>query len=418
MNGAGPAVVRYYERCNSVSVRKPTCIDLFSGAGGLAQGFHQAGFSVLSGNDFSRAASETFRYNFLEASFFECPISDLTGAELLADARLQPGDLDCLIGGPPCQSFSYNNHERSRRKARARLFRDYLRIVHTLEPKCLVMENVPGILTVGGGAVLDEIYESLGELGYECDARVLYSEDFGVPQQRRRVFFVATRLGWEDRLFPRGRFGPAPKPPASANPYVHRWEREPDERFRRPPAVWAAIGDLPTLGNAEGEEVAGYTRAPRTPYQEMMRGDQDELFNHVAPGLGAAMLKRIRHVPEGGNWRDIPRSLLPAGMRRARESDHTKRYGRLCKRGLCCTILTKSDPHWGSYVHPVSDRTLTVREAARLQSFPDHFRFLGYRKHQFMQVGNAVPPLMAAAVARAVRGHIKRNGRQAHARAA
>jgi len=418
LGSAAPQVIRYSERRAQSSALAYTCIDLFAGAGGLAEGFRQAGFSVLSGTDLDSTAGATFRHNFPGASFFECPISHLTGTELLLDADLQPGDLDCLIGGPPCQSFSYNNHQRSRRKARAHLFRDYLRIVETLEPKCLVMENVPGILTVGGGAVVDEIHEALDELGYECEARILFSEDFGVPQQRRRVFFVATRLGWEDRLFPRGSHGPAPKPSEQANSYVHRWTRRPGQPYRRPPSVWAAIGDLPPLGNGEGEDLARYAHVPRTEYQRLMRGDQEELFNHVAPSLGTSMLARIRHVPEGGNWRAIPRNLLPAGMRRARKSDHTKRYGRLSKRGLCCTILTKLDPHWGSYVHPEDDRAISVRESARLQSFTDRFRFLGYPSQQAEQVGNAVPPLMAAAMARAVRAHIKTHGRQAHTRAA
>lgn len=413
-----PRVVRYYERTISGSLRHPTCIDLFSGAGGLAEGFRQAGYSIVSANDLSGAARLTFRHNFPESSFFECPVSDLTGTELLVDAGMAPGDLDCLIGGPPCQSFSYNNHRRSRREARARLFRDYLRIVEALEPKCLVMENVPGILTVANGAVVDEIYAALRELGYACEARILYAEDYGVPQERRRVFFVATRLGWEDRLFPRGAFGPTPKPSVEVNPYVHRWERRSGQPHRSPPTVWAAIGDLPALENAGGEDVARYSGAARTVFQRMLRCDQEELYNHVAPALHESMLERIRHVPAGGNWRDIPFDLLPAGMQRAKASDHTKRYGRLHKQGLCCTILTKSDPHWGSYVHPVDHRALSVREAARLQSFPDRFRFLGYRSQQFEQVGNAVPPLMAAAIARSVRAHIARNGRPTHSRAA
>lgn len=411
-------VIRHYERRSCGSALTHTCIDLFSGAGGLADGFRQAGFDVLSGTDIDCIAGATFRYNFPSASFFECPISDLTGAELLSDASLRPGDLDCLLGGPPCQSFSYNNHERSRRGARARLFRDYLRIVEALEPKCLVMENVPGILTVGGGAVVEEIYDVLGDLGYECEGRILYAEEFGVPQARRRVFFVATRLGWQDALFPRGSAGPVLKPSAAANPYVHRWVREPGAPYRRAPGAWAAIGDLPSLGSAGGDDVARYTRAPRTQYQRLMRGDQVELFNHVAPALRTRMRALIGHVPEGGNWRDIPRRLLPAGMKRARKSDHTKRYGRLTKRGLCCTILTKIDPHWASYIHPVDDRAITVREAARLQGFADHFRFVGPRSLQAVQVGNAVPPPMAAAVARAVRAHIMSNGGQAHSHAA
>ncbi|HEX9250358.1 MAG TPA: DNA (cytosine-5-)-methyltransferase, partial [Gemmatimonadaceae bacterium] len=251
MSSSVTRLIQHYPRRSATS-RGPTCIDLFSGAGGLAEGFLQAGFSVLAGSDIARAPGATFRRNFRTASFFECHISDLSGTELLADAGLHRGELDCLLGGVPCQSFSYNNHERSRRGARAQLFRHYLRIVEALEPRTLVMENVPGILTVGGGRVMDEIYGALGELGYECEARILYAEDYGVPQERRRVFFVATRLGWEDALFPKGSCGPVWKPSPSANPYVHRWERDAEESRRRAPGIWAAIGDLPRLDNGEG----------------------------------------------------------------------------------------------------------------------------------------------------------------------
>jgi DNA (cytosine-5)-methyltransferase 1 len=412
----------FMNRLSRTAPRKaagPTCIDLFAGAGGLAEGFRQAGFRILSANDAAATAARTFQKNFPEATVFVGSVSRLSGKELLADAGLQRGELDCLIGGPPCQSFSYNNHERSRRKARARLFRDYLRIVGVLQPKCLVMENVPGILTVGSGAVVSEIYESLKELGYECEARILYSEDYGVPQQRRRVFFVATRLGWSSSLFPRGNHGPAPKPQGgSNNEFVYRWRAPKGESLPMPPTVWDAIGDLPSLQNGAGEEEEQYAVEPQSTYQQLMRGTQSVLLNHVAPRLGEKMLKRIAHVPEGGNWRDIPFRLLPAGMQRACESDHTKRYGRLSRCGLCCTILTKCDPHWGSYVHPLDQRAISVREAARLQSFPDGFIFLGFRSEQFQQVGNAVPPLMAAAMGKAIRKHLQRNDRQVIARAA
>jgi DNA (cytosine-5)-methyltransferase 1 len=379
----------------------------------MAEGFRQAGFSILSANDADPTARRTFRHNFPEASFFQCSISDLSGEELLVDSALEPGQLDCLIGGPPCQSFSYNNHARSRRKARARLFRDYIRIVEVLQPACLVMENVPGILTVGDGAILDEIYDTLHGLGYECEARILFAEDFGVPQQRRRVFFVATRLGWQDDLFPRGSHGPANKPSLKANELVHRWEPHPRQIVRPLTSVWSAIGDLPTLENGGGAAVSEYSKEPWTEYQRLMRGRQSKLLNHFTPRLTRKVVKRIKCVPEGGNWRDIPFRLLPAGMKRAKATDHTKRYGRLSKQGMCCTILTKCDPHWGSYVHPVTNRAISLREAARLQSFPDRFQFLGHSGDQFQQVGNAVPPLMAAAVARAIRKHIEERAGQA-----
>lgn len=409
--------IRRYERTARLGGGL-TCIDVFAGAGGLAEGFRQSGFTILSGNDIDRAAGNTFRQNFPEASFFEASISRLTGQELLADAGLAPGELDCLIGGPPCQSFSYNNHARSRRKARARLFRDYLRLVGVLQPACIVMENVPGILTVGDGAVVEEIYDALAEVGYECEARILFAEDYGVPQERRRVFFVATRLGWEESLFPRGTHGPSEKPSVESNSFVHRWKLNAGERRRPFTTVWSAIGDLPSIENGQGTFESEYSRLPLSEYQRQMRGKQNALLNHATPKLGKKLLKRISYVPQGGNWRDIPRRLLPAGMKRAKKSDHTKRYGRLAKEGLCCTILTKCDPHWGSYVHPVDNRVLSVREAARLQSFPDQFKFVGFKSDHFQQIGNAVPPLMAAAVGKAVRAHILRRARQALPRAA
>ena len=126
-------------------------------------------------------------------------------------------------------------------------------------------------------------------------------------------------------------------------------------------------------------------------------------FNHVAPSLGSINLERLKHIPQGGSWRDIPIELLPAGMKRARRSDHTKRYGRLRKDGFASTILTKCDPHWGAFFHPVQDRVITVREAARLQCFPDKIRFEGSRVEQYKQVGNAVPVFLSYAVSEVIR---------------
>lgn len=403
-------VAAYVERGREGRGDAPTCIDVFSGAGGLAEGFRQAGFNIRSGTDIDMVAATTFHYNFPEASFLCAPIAEVEGSFLLKDAGLRRGALDCLIGGPPCQAFSYNNHQRSATTVRARLFRDYLRLVDELRPKTLVMENVPGILTVGDGAVLREILRSLRKLGYACEARILYAEEFGVAQERRRVFIVGTRDQWQDGLFPDGAFGPVPKPDARTNPYVHRWQRRPRRKYGEldDVTVWHAIGDLPLLRIGGGTDLQRHTREPRHWLQELLRGKETNVFNHVAPNLTADMVTRIRHVPPGGSWRDIPRELLPAGMQRARPNDHTKRYGRLAKADRCCTILTKCDPHWGSYVHPTTDRALTVREAARLQSFPDRFRFLGDRSRQFEQVGNAVPPWMALAIARQIREHLNK----------
>jgi DNA (cytosine-5)-methyltransferase 1 len=385
----------------AVRRRGPTCIDLFSGAGGLAVGFRQAGWSILAANDMDIDASKTFRLNFPEATFFEGAISKLTSAALLKECGLKPGELDCLIGGPPCQSFSYNNHQRSAEDVRARLFRDYLRLVAEMKPKILVMENVPGILTIGDNSVVTEISERLAALDYKVSVRVLNAEEFGTPQTRRRVFIVASRVGDPMSIFPapshRGR-GRHVKKPGEKLP-----------RLKRLVTVGQAIGDLPRLRSGSGKQVAARPKKKSSgQFQRLARMGVKEIYNHVCHKLTPVMIKRIKHVPEGGNWRNIPRRLLTAGMRRARKSDHTKRYGRLDRDGQASTVLTKCDPHWGAYIHPTQNRTISVREAARLQGFPDVFRFAGESmSKQYAQVGNAVPVQLAHALGALAVAHIK-----------
>lgn len=387
-------------KCYAPTVLRPvtgmTCVDIFSGAGGLAEGFRQAGFDIISGSDIDPYASQTFRANFPEASYFEGDIAELEGGQILEAAGVD--EVDCLIGGPPCQAFSYNSHLRTHRGAIAGLFREYLRLVDELNPQVLVMENVPGILSVGNGRVVGEIASYLGSLGYETEGRILYAEDFGVPQQRRRMIFIASRVGLPASIFPHGTHGPAPKP--IQNEYVHRWERRRDQAAKRLVRVWSAIGDLPAQpSKLDATEPAGYRANAWCDFQRYAREDSPGVLNHHTVSLGAAMMDRIRHVPQGGSWRDIPRELLPAGMKRAKTSCHTKRYGRLAPKDLACTLLTKCDPHWGCYIHPDEDRVLTVREAARFQSFPDRFRFYGPQLAQYRLVGNSVPPLLAKAIA-------------------
>lgn len=388
---------------------RPTCIDLFSGAGGLAEGFRQAGWAILAGNDSDPHAAATFRLNFPEALFYEGSVSALDPKELRRTTGLKKGSLDCLIGGPPCQSFSYNNHQRSASDQRARLFRTYLRIVEDLLPKTIVMENVPGMLTIGGGRIVSEIRRKLGKLGYKSEIKILFAEDYGVPQLRRRAFIVATRLGDASRLIPSGTHGPSAKPSPKSNAYVHHWR--PSRRKTAMPLVTIrdALSDLPRIANGGNSERSKYAKDPTTEYQRSMRGRASKLRNHACHELSHKMITRIRHVPQGGNWTSIPRRLLPAGMRRAETKDHTKRYGRLWMRGLASTVLTKCDPHWGAYVHPTQHRTISVREAARLQGFPDRFQYAGdYIGKHYEQVGNAVPVPLAKALGRSVRRHIGR----------
>lgn len=363
------------------------CVDLFAGAGGLSDGFRKHGFTVAAANDFDDVSAATFRTSHPDTLFIEGPIEKITASRLLKEAGLKRGELDCLVGGPPCQAFSVYNHQRGMHDERSGLFREYLRIVEGVKPKTIVMENVTGITSVGKGMAVKEIESKLGSLGYRLDKKILKAEEYGVPQERRRVFFVATRIAGMPILFPSPTHGEKDLFGLNRKPFV---------------TVADAILDLPPLKLCEGEETQKYPGRAKSAYQRLLRRGSTKIHNHVAPWLADINRERMKHIPPGGSWRDIPFDLLPKGMKRARRCDHTKRYGRLHPKGLACTILTKCDLHWGAYIHPSQDRTLTVREAARLQSFSDTTHFCGSRVDQYRQVGNAVPPLLAAAVANAI----------------
>jgi DNA (cytosine-5)-methyltransferase 1 len=357
-----------------------TVIDLFCGAGGLSEGFGQAGYHVLAGNDFDDSAGETYAATHKEARFLPGPIQKYSPKDFLRAAGLRPGELDCLAGGPPCQGFSVYNHQRGLHDERSSLYREYLRLVEGLNPRWVVFENVTGLSSAGGGGAMRAIADGLGKLGYAGTWKVLKAEEYGVPQERRRLVFIGTRTR-SPVLFPEPTHGEGLLPLVT---------------------VRNAIGDLPSLLNGEDKGIMKFRRKPQSDYQEMLRGDEVEIYNHSAPQLADINMKRMKHIPEGGSWRDVPVALLPAGMRRARRCDHTKRYGRLRWNGLASTILTKCDLHWGAYIHPEQDRVLTVREAARFQSFPDSFHFSGSRTEQYIQVGNAVPPLLGRQIAETI----------------
>lgn len=369
-----------------------TTIDLFCGAGGLSEGFRQAGFDVLAGNDFDVAAGATFAATHKHARFLPGPIQSIQPEDFLSTADLKPGMLDVLVGGPPCQGFSVYNHQRGLHDERSSLYLQYLRIVKGLQPKWVVLENVTGMTSAGGGGAVGAIAGGLEALGYRVEYQILKAENFGVPQERRRLLFIGNRTG--ARIpWPEVTHGPG------LLPYT---------------TVKDAIADLPALRNGEDRGALEYRKEAQCEYQEQMRQHSNAVHNHSAGRLSPINLKRLEHIPQGGSWRDIPFKLLPAGMKKAKRSDHTKRYGRLKWSGLASTILTKCDPHWGAYFHPSQNRTLTVREAARLQSFPDWFEFRGSRTEQYVQVGNAVPPLLGRRVAEAIRLEMEGRSRATH----
>jgi len=431
-----------------IGTRPLTSGELFCGAGGLTRGFETQGYSPVFVNDIWPAALHTFLMNF-DATYlrsrgergdilaFPGSVEQLSARDVLGKARNSAGsalevrELDVLLGGPPCQGYSVNSHIRSADDPRNVLFRHYVRILRDISPKVFVLENVPGMLSLEGGFFFEELLKLISSPsrdcpGYDIDFKILNAAHYGVPQDRFRIVVVGTRRDVSDRagkvLLPK----PVHYSLAQAHfkggrqhtfheaiGYKRRRGSEtaqspaPEMRLLAPVTVHEAIGDLPHLSNGGGADVGAYDPfiEPQNSYQSLMRSDAKELHNHWCRKLAHPNTERIRHIPVGGDWRSLPRELLPAGMQRALRKDHTKRYGRFSPDDLSGTILTKPDPHWGTFIHydEEQSRLISVREAARLQSFPDHHHFYGGQVDQYKLCGNAVPPLMAEAIASSVR---------------
>ena len=387
-------------------------IDLFCGAGGITQGFKQAGYHCIYANDFMPEAIETFRHNN-PTTFAECKsIQEVNASELRQKLGIQKGELDVLVGGPPCQGFSINAPSRFLNDPRNSLFKHYARFVEEFSPKTFVFENVPGLLSMGDGAIFQKILQVFNELGYNLSVKILFGPHYGIPQERWRLILLGSQYGELAHPAPT-HFAKGRANFRGGSTLTIPLNSEDLEQLLPAVNVGDAIQDLPKLTMGEGAEEVGYTTDPTSAYALRLRNPDGITFNHVAAKLSKQNVERMQHVPPGGSWRDIPHELLPRGMQQARKSDHTKRYGRLSFEGLSGTVLTKCDPHWGTVFLPDQDRTLSVREAARLQSFPDQYRFLGSRVSQYVQVGNAVPVLMARAIAQAVRDHLAENANAA-----
>lgn len=386
-----------------------TSVDLFSGAGGLTRGLHMGGFESVAAVEHDKHAAKTYSHNFPDSDVYCDDIRNIDANEILEKSSIKAGELDLLAGGPPCQGFSVNAPVRSLDDPRNHLFLDFLRFAEVFKPKTILIENVPGIVTLEQGSVVKAIYHHLAKMGYKTTHRILYAGHYGVPQTRFRTIFLATRIGTESIRHPfpthnstaRANFGGAKQLCFHINPPLN-------DKLSAQTTVCDAISDLPEIDQNSRVEEFPY-RSLVSSYQKHAREGSNHVKNHYSSKIGNANKDRLRHIPQGGSWRDIPFELLPAGLKRARRSDHTKRYGRLHPNGLASTILTKCDPHWGTFFHPMQDRIISVREAARLQSFPDSFHFLGSITEQYRQVGNAVPPLLAHAISQTIVEHLKVN---------
>ncbi len=313
-----------------------------------------------------------------------------------------------MAGGPPCQGFSVNAPIRSLDDERNHLFKEFIRVVSCLKPKAILIENVPGIISMGKGTVVEQIYKELETLGYSVDHRILFAGHYGVPQMRFRTVFIGIRkVGFSIR-FPQPQYdAKAVANFTGAKTLCLKVDPLFSGQLKKPTTVWDAMSDLPAITPEVVNENQKYASEPSCDYQRYLRKGSSSLKNHKCNRLAKINLERLKHIPQGGSWRDVPFELLPKGLQRARRSDHTKRYGRLSPDGLCSTVLTKCDPHWGSFFHPTQDRVISIREAARIQSFPDTYRFTGTVTQQYEQVGNAVPPLLGKAIGDEIHQMIK-----------
>ena len=363
---------------------KPTVIELFAGAGGLMLGLEMAGFQTRVANEVHADPCKTLRHNFGGVPVVEGSIRDMEASVLLDEAGLQPGEVDLVAGGPPCQGFSTAGMKDPADPRNTLIF-DFIRVVRDARPKVFMLENVTGLLTMHDGRLFDRVLDELDELGYKFHHQVVFAADHGVPQMRKRLIVLGSREG---------------RPPDFPEP-SHRAANDLDLFNGALPAfvgAGEAIADLPPI--EPGEAATRYTRKPRTAYQKLMREGSFRITNHQASKHRAEVMEYFGMIPAGGTALDIPVEL-----RNGKQG-----VQRWPVEGLSRTITTEPS----DFLHPHLNRVPTVRETARIQSFPDRFEFLGQRTtgnkmrrlgycSQTQQVGNAVPPLLARAIGMSIK---------------
>ena len=431
-------------------------VDLFAGAGGATQGFSQEGFEPLFANDHEEPALATFQHNHPECKTSSADIESIDPSELRLSLNLKPGELDVLLGGPPCQGFStYGKRDPS--DYRNGLYQYYLKFLKEFRPKAFVIENVTGMLTLADGKIIDDIKEQASALGYGVDLWVLDAADYGVPQFRKRVFITG------------GSAGQVLDKPVATHAGGDRNEDVQQlllkgtgkKTLKRALTVRNAISDLPeeVLPPRQTQQPMKYKSSKAlTEYQEFIRGTSEILLHHSAkqmlgirrlrlallrPGdYGTSISSRLTQdgLPDevidellNGNCalRDMSecrsedrekelelRAFLKSGHKRVEDvlewldsKGFANKYRRLLWDSPSHTLVAHMARDCSDFVHPDIDRFISVREAARLQSFPDNYLFKSSQFQQFRQIGNAVPPLLAAAVAGSVAKFLGRPSR-------
>lgn len=338
--------------------RKPKAIDLFAGAGGFSSGLVAAGFDVLGAFDSWNIATNTYAANF-DHPVVQCDLSNVTGQELIKSIGSPSEPIDLIVGGPPCQGFSVQRIG-SDHDVRNHLILEFGRLVSELKPRLFFMENVPGLLGKRGNELLAEFLCIIKKAGYQVASTIINAADYGVPQLRKRVVFAGWKIGEPPFAFPEPLLNP--------------------KEYRTAQEAFAGLPSPPT----------DLTPFPGDPLHRRTR-------------LSALNQKRIELIPPGGGMQDLPHDLkVNCHKVGADKIGHRYVYGRLAPDRPSATITARFDSFTrGKFGHPVEPRNITLREGARLQSFPDTFKFLGNQEEITAQIGNAVPPLVAETLANA-----------------
>lgn len=343
--------------------------EIFAGVGGMSLGAAMAGVKMKLAVEIDPAATVTFKHNHKGTKVINKDVRGVSKADLTLPASKKK-EPSVFFGGPPCQGFSRSNKRtRTFENPNNWLFEEFIRLAKLSKADWVVIENVPGLADVEDGYFLEEILDSLENIGYEPNYSILNAMDFGVPQNRDRLFIVGSRDGITFDF-----------PPPSVSP-------------SKIVTVSQALSDLPSLVNGNSTDKLLYKAEARSHFAKMLRGKRKHCTNNLVSKNTDLVIKRYKHIPQGGNWSDIPHRLMHTYADYSR--CHTGIYHRLDNSKPAVVI--------GNYrknmlIHPKEDRGLSVREAARLQSFPDSFQFKGSLGSQQQHVGNAVPPLLAKAV--------------------
>lgn len=349
-------------------MKKYNIVDLFAGVGGLSYGFSKMDeFHVIAANEIEKNIAMAYTLNYPDVKMLSCDINDLT-EEMLSEA-IGGETIDIVVGGPPCQSYSTLGKRQL--DERANLFKQYKRILQILDPSAFVFENVVGILSMDKGNLFDQVRREFEELGYSLKHCVLDAADFGVPQHRERVILVGFK-GENPFVYP------APTHGEGRSPYVTLRE---------------AIGDLPELKSGQTKDF--YAAPIDNPFLEFVRASHvDEVTEHTSPKNGAHLIRIMEALQDGQSKQDLPEEIRP-------KSGYGNTYAKLWWERPSTTITRNfACPSSSRCIHPRDSRAMSIREGARLQSFPDDYKFYGSDGMKRLEIGNAVPPLLSIAIAK------------------